>query len=243
MCRLLFLRRGACRKITSLQPWLDRLVASNGGDGNGYATMKGGSVKGVGLSAEECAHAICGPLRKSNVVWHTRLISCGGKVDELCHPFGTGMGYLIHNGHWMKGAFAAKLMAGEWSDSRVAALYTRLYGWGSLCHHVDSGVWIHLIKEGVQVCYKSGSLYVELQTGSLCSEPCPLWGEWAPAQEGIYDVEDSVAPKPALNPRRLLQGRIPDRQPPIETVRWQETNGRLNLDWRDELYPRKVSSR
>jgi hypothetical protein len=244
MCRLLYLPERALpataeqrsewkiqRNVKLLKRWLQQLEDSNGGHGNGLATVEKGAVKGVKLSAKRCARIISRTVQP--VVWHTRRISCGAQVDELCHPFSTGdatRGWLIHNGHWAKGAFGAALLKGCWSDSRVAALYIKLYGWKAFTEVCDRGVWIHLTPTGRQVHYCSGSLFVEQDTGALCSEPTKLWGTWLPAAHGTYDEKEPVQIAKPVAPGELV---APDgvvfRSTP--KPKRQPTSGRLFSGW------------
>ncbi len=108
-------------------------------------------------------------------------------MDELCHPFKSAKGYLCHNGHWFQGAFAARMLAGHWSDSKVAAHWLALHGWKSFCKEATQGVWLYLVRRGCAVHYKGGALKVEINTGALCSEACPDWGEWVQAAQGTYN--------------------------------------------------------
>lgn len=191
MCRLLYLPPSAPRKRSLLKAIFDQLEKSFGGDGNGFATMRGGIVKGVGLSTSKCAKLVS--RCRGNVIWHTRRRSCGPKTAELCHPFRTGNGYLAHNGHSGKFMVAAWMLKGTWSDSKVAAYFCRLYGWNKLCQETDGGVWLHLTSRGCYVCYDSGSLVVEAQTGALSSEPLGAWGDWRPAEHGCYLASSACA--------------------------------------------------
>lgn len=185
MCRLMYLPSKVRPPKKILRHWFEKLEDSNGGHGNGYATHRGGCVKGLRLTADQCTEAI--HTSQAPVVWHTRYVSCGRMIDDLCHPFPTANGnYLVHNGHWPKAAFAAKLLKGEWSDTAVAALHIRLHGWDSFVAECNSGVWLHLTKKGCQVHYASGSLMVDVNTGALASEACPGWGDWVNVAYGTY---------------------------------------------------------
>lgn len=190
MCRLLYLPAGQSRPaVAAMTDWLEQLEKSAGGHGNGYATVNGGFVKGVGLSAADSAAAIAKMRRP--VVWHTRRISCGLHTDELCHPFVTHKGcYLVHNGHWHQGAFTARCLKGPWSDTAVAALFIRLYGWEEFTKECSTGVWLHLTGAGLQVHYGSGDLVIERRTGALASEPSAKWGIWDDVEPGTYGVHE-----------------------------------------------------
>lgn len=193
MCRLVYLPANVARDKSILTQWFEQLNRSFGGDGIGWATMRHGAVKGVTLTPEESAEAIA--RLRAPVVWHTRRVSCGIKSDALCHPHKTRYGWLVHNGHWHTGAFAVRVLHGEWSDTAVAALHVKVYGWRATTAHLTSGVWLHLVKGGCAVCYRSGDLWVETRTGSLASEPCPRWGDWTKAEPGVYDTNESVTPE------------------------------------------------
>jgi hypothetical protein len=173
-----------------LIPWMEELENYFGGDGCGIATIRTGIRKGVLLTAKDSALLVS--RTTTPVVWHTRKISCGQKIDELCHPFKTSRGYLVHNGHWQKGAFSSLLLDGQWSDTKIAAHFIYLYGWKKFVKEVNSGVWIHLVKGGAEVCYVSGDLYVEQETGALASGPCKSWGDWGPAKPGTYEVGEKI---------------------------------------------------
>lgn len=193
MCRLMYLPGGVRPPKVILGRWLSALEKSNGGHGNGFATVKGGAVKGVELSPTACSDELI-RLRKSATVWHTRLISCGRRIDLLCHPFETSNGsYLVHNGHWSYGAYTARLLNGDWSDTAVAALHIRIHGWDDFVSRCDSGVWIHLTPKGRQVLYRSGSLMIERNTGALCSEAYSEWGVWDEVEFGEYGIGKKVA--------------------------------------------------
>jgi len=194
MCRLLYLPSKVRPKRVVLIEWLESLIASQGGDGNGLATLRGGVVKGLSLDAEQCADLIL--ASRGAALWHTRAVSSGIKSDDLCHPFDTGHGWLAHNGHWHQGAFAAKLFQGSWSDTAIAAYWIELYGWDSFCRECRVGVWLHLTPRGLQVLYCSGSLYVESRTGALCSEPTRLWGDWQPVRPGAYQAGERPKTEP-----------------------------------------------
>lgn len=220
MCRLLYLPREFPRDPTILRPWLMSLDKSFGGDGCGFASFRKGVVKGVGLSASQSAkflRRVKGPL-----IWHTRRISCGKKIDDLCHPFRTSDGWLAHNGHWHQGAYTAALLEGEWSDSKVAALYIYKFGWEAFTETVSSGVWLHLTQDGCQICYESGDLWVELETGAVASEPCKGFGVWKPAATGTYEAGEPVAVAKE-KPKTLF--------PVHETGAEEWLNKRLSFHW------------
>jgi hypothetical protein len=166
---------------------MEDLSKSLGGHGNGYATSKGGAVRGEKLTERACADAL--HSTKHAAVWHTRLCSVGSVCDELCHPFATTKGcYLVHNGTWSQGSFTARCLKGKWSDTAVAALFIRLYGWDEFVAQQPSGVWLHLTPRGVAVHYSSGSLMVDVNTGALASEGCDRWGDWHTCEYGTYGV-------------------------------------------------------
>lgn len=189
MCRLLYLPACVRPPIKVLTRWLVSLEKSFGGDGCGYATRKV-SRKGLALTAEASAEMI--KKAKGDLIWHTRRVSCGPKTDALCHPFPTGEGQLVHNGHWQTGAFTASMLEGTWSDTMVGAKCVEIHGWDHFTKQCNSGVWLHLTKEGVQVHFKSGSLWVEEDSGALCSEPCMGWGVWNEVAFGTYDVGEKI---------------------------------------------------
>lgn len=190
MCRLMYMPKGIRPPQKALLSWMQDLTKSQGGDGIGYATIKGGSVKGVKLTEEDCAKALSST--KDAFVWHTRWVSCGGKTDELCHPFTAGKGWLVHNGTWSTGVFTASLLKGDYSDTAVAALAINVKGWDYFARNCYQGVWLQLTKKGCRVLYRSGSLYVETKTGALCSEPCREWGKWRKAEEGQYSEKAKI---------------------------------------------------
>lgn len=191
MCRLMYLPEGRKPSADILTGWMESLERSFGGHGNGYATVGGGFVKGVGVTAKASAAAISKMRRP--VIWHTRRISCGRHLDVLCHPFTTTPKcYLVHNGHWAQGAFTARCLKGPWSDTSVAALFIRLYGWKAFTQECKVGVWLHLTDGGLQVHYVTGDLVRERNGGALASEMCTDWGVWDEVEPGTYDVGDKI---------------------------------------------------
>ena len=223
MCRLLYLPAKTPRNYDLLLPWLEGLTKSFGGDGCGYATVRGGAKKGVSLTPQKSARQLS--RLTAPVIWHTRRVSCGMKMDSLCHPFETGRGWLAHNGHWSTGAFAARLLNGHWSDSKVAALYAQNHSWKALTKELDSGVWLHLIKSGCQVCYRSGDLYVEQETGALCSEPWKEWGRWRLARTGTYEAGEKVLVREAPMSSGWLDRFQREACPAEEQEEWKDAWG------------------
>lgn len=193
MCRLLYLPAGVRPK--SLETDLFLLETKMGGHGNGIGFVVGGKeyiYKGEKYTVEECAKML-NEYPDYPALFHTRMVSCGGKTDDLCHPFSASMGkagedagILVHNGHWDKGAFATSVLAGEWSDTKVASLYIHLHGWAAFCRLAPSGAWLYLTEEGVHV-YKGwcADLYFNEQ-GALCSEQLEWGGRWKDLKPGEY---------------------------------------------------------
>jgi hypothetical protein len=124
--------------------------------------------------------------------------------DELCHPFRVKPGcFLVHNGHWHEGAIAARLMddGTQWSDTRCAARWIRLHGWGSFTRNCHDGVWLYMTPEGLFTHYATGDLYQCLDTGSLCSEPFKRFGLWDTVTRGTYEPDDKL---PIAPPKQYL---------------------------------------
>jgi hypothetical protein len=205
------------------------LSESDGGHGLGFATSKS-ATKGLTITEEFCAAAL---INRSdcNVVWHTRRRSAGGVSDDLCHPFSTGLGHLVHNGTWKAGVVAAKLMKGDWSDTSAAALYINLYGWKEFTASRPEGVWLHLTKKGVAVHYQSGSLWVETETGALASAPCPDWGEWGKAELGTYQPGEPVSLADEDDEDDDLEYR-PSTGFPIQAVQLRNDDDEEMRNWR-----------
>lgn len=190
MCRLMYLPANVRPSGSVLAAWMQALTKSFGGNGLGFA-VHNYSRKGLDLTESDCADYLSRHSSRASV-WHTRKTSCGETSDALCHPFKTGQGYLVHNGHWHEGTVAALLWPKCASDSYMAAEIIRRHGWDKFCETCDSGVWIHLTKDGRYVYYKTGSLFVEIKTGALCSEPCAEWGEWRKVAHGTYAPGEKI---------------------------------------------------
>lgn len=110
---------------------------SHNSEGAGIAWREEGKVhweKGLDLEAMQ---ALCAE-KPLPYVAHFRISTCGGKRQDLCHPFpiqkdvplftagNTGGYVLFHNGHWTdwrREMYATKwpVPKGKWSDSRAMA--------------------------------------------------------------------------------------------------------------------------
>lgn len=120
--------------------------------GAGVAWREGGQMRWKkGLDLQESKDLIS--TLTIPYVAHFRIASCGGRVDELCHPFpvsdqvetlldGTFDGkVMFHNGHYHRWQDAALEVAvktnrpippGHWNDTRVMAWMAHIYGEGIL---------------------------------------------------------------------------------------------------------------
>lgn len=126
MCRVAFWNRAMMARFTPtiLEEYLATLERLQGGDGNGVAirTQHNEIVgrKGVNLTIHDAAQFLLDGYASGakEFLFHTRLISAGGKCDANCHPFTTAHSALAHNGHdW----HAARLAWGNDSDTAFIA--------------------------------------------------------------------------------------------------------------------------
>lgn len=186
MCRLAYF---PSRKPFWVKEWLIQLEKSAGGNGNGVVT--GGQLtKGLSLCVSKAAKII--EESGQPALFHTRLVSCGPTVDDLCHPFQTRYGWLAHNGHWVQGAMAAEILnclKGSWSDSKVFALLADKLGFYQACERFEPmGVWLMMSQKGrLSVYVRGGSLYYHPKTGIVGSvPPSGMDSEWVRVPDGFY---------------------------------------------------------
>lgn len=144
---------------------MTELELSFGGQGNGiYISSLDKLIKGLDLSPTKIAKDT--EKEEGICMFHTRLASCGGVKDELCHPFDVegdaGKYVVMHNGHW----------GGWWSysdeeksDTQTMANLVAKYGTGVLLSETarSSGVWVVWDKQ-VEECYvirRSGTFFLQ----------------------------------------------------------------------------------
>ena len=140
-------------------PLMDELLggAVANSDGAGVAWAEGGTLKWMkGLHHADVENLITDGVLKPPCIIHYRITSAGETCDALTHPFpvtpqvqldlsgeSTSFPVLFHNGtvtHWQEemklaitgGRGALKVPPGNWSDTRVLAYLTALYGVGYL---------------------------------------------------------------------------------------------------------------
>lgn len=198
MCRLAYVSK----PFKGMRRWLADLEKSAGGDGTGF--VSGGKVtKSVAMSAKQSFELI----EKWPCLWHTRRVSSGPKVDELCHPFPCDDGWLVHNGHWHSGHVAAKglediLDMAPLSDSAYFAILVDKLGFADACkRYGPNGVWLHMDRhsKSLAVWKNGGSLWYSPKLGAWGSEPA---GDgWHKVEDGWYNYGEEPEAKPEPPPR------------------------------------------
>ncbi len=150
MCVIFASPRGG--KLPTMEELQGGALAND--DGAGVAWAEGGKVFWKkGLTYADVEKMVEGEVLKPPCAIHFRITSAGVTCNELTHPFpctpevpdtlegeSDSFDVLFHNGtmsHWeneMKLAITSargtvKVPEGEWSDSRVLAFLTGMYGW------------------------------------------------------------------------------------------------------------------
>jgi hypothetical protein len=203
MCRLAFITR----RFAGIPDWLEQMEKSFGGDGNGIATLANGIRKGVNLSVKGTVDIL--EQERGPALWHSRKVSSGMKCDELCHPFPTAGGFLVHNGHWSEGARMAEVLdtiyEGDYSDTWLMARLIRVLGFRKAVNrYKPSGVWLYMSKKGNLGIYKNGgNLWHSGKLRAFGSEApanTEKWHHWHRVADGLYMPGDRIqkAPEPML---------------------------------------------
>ena len=122
MCRVCLLNRASLDWLLLeadddyVTPWLEQLVVSNGGDGNGASVMfkygRKETVKGLTLQPAQITEWFLDAYLAGAqyFLFHTRRASVGAVSTENCHPFKVGHAVLAHNGHDEDMIEAAKVL-------------------------------------------------------------------------------------------------------------------------------------
>lgn len=190
MCRLAYITK----RFQGLEPWLEKMDKSCGGDGIGLVTA-GRCRKGLGVTVSY-SHDLIRKSRKP-ALWHTRRVSCGRKSSKLCHPFACAGGWLVHNGHWLDGAISARILGDLWqgnlSDTALFARLVNQFGFEkSTERYTPSGVWLWMdSKHQLSVYKNSGSLCYSKDLGAWGSESADE-GNWISVASGFYGPKDNV---------------------------------------------------
>lgn len=224
MCRLAFVTR----RFKTLPQWLEQLERSNGGHGNGVVTADGEVYKGVDLRVEDTLCVLRGT--RAPALWHSRRVSSGPKCDELCHPFDCAGGWLVHNGHWSWGDFAAEIFqdllgGGHVSDTRLFSKLVDKMGFAkATAKYKPSGVWLWMNGKGKLSAYKNGgSLYYSANLQCWGSEPAPQ-GHWFQVKDGLYPA--GVLPKEPEPEPELVKA---NNQRLFDSIEINIENGKLQL--------------
>lgn len=164
MCRLGIVHGLDCEKTIAYG--LIELEMSMGGHGNGaYFTAEDKLMKGEHLSVGTIASSAA--RSEGMTIFHTRLASCGGICDNLCHPFevegDAGKFVVAHNGHWMQ--WDRYKLGTERSDTQAMSELVAKHGLGVLRSDAAdySGVWIVWEKDAkrMNLIRRSGEFHVQ----------------------------------------------------------------------------------
>lgn len=181
MCRIAFHSPGF--DVSELTNVYAQLQKSNGGHGNGYwnPDMEA-PTKGVNVTSKELAELAA--LAISPSVFHTRLVSTGSKVDNLCHPFPVSElgGVLVHNGTWSGWlGYNKESWSNGSSDTSLVAELISKYGPGVLLSSAmsKSGVWMYVQPNGEAIFVK--------RSGAFCLQYLDD-GRWFHASEYVMGI-------------------------------------------------------
>lgn len=193
MCRLAYITE----RFQGLEPWLEQMDKSCGGDGIGVATQ-GRCRKGMHMTVRSSFALIMRSAKP--VLWHTRRVSSGKKATSLCHPFPCAGGWMVHNGHWTEGHQTAEVLQdlgyGSLSDTAVfAQLITKLGLRKATENYAPTGVWLWMDRKHRLSVYKNGgSLYYSPNLGAWGSEPDED-NTWIQVANGFYGPRDRIVEK------------------------------------------------
>lgn len=182
-----------------------------------------------GTDASVAALAKLGAKEDNFCLFHTRLASCGGIRDELCHPFmvegEAGKYTVMHNGHWSDWY---RYNDDEKSDTQTMANLVGKYGIGVLGSKTAdmSGVWV-VYDRDEKACYvirRSGEFhYQQLNPRTKDSSPVYFhasevmrtFSQWTKAYGPIrHDVFFEIRPSGRLKERKAIEAvepKLPQR--------------------------------
>ena len=181
MCRLAHVTT----RFPGIEKWFNTMQRSFGGDGNGVAIATK-RLRGVGLTNRKIASWIY--RTDYPALYHTRRVSVGARINDLCHPFHCGGGWLAHNGTWMAGLDIVK-KHGISDSLAMAMLIDGRFG-GSFAAAMrrlrPAGVWLWAADGGLFVHVGSGQLYYSPSLDAWGSEPAEYGDDWYRVAVGDY---------------------------------------------------------
>lgn len=104
ICRIAYIPPGTDFNDPMVEDLFERLIKSQGGDGNGIATWKDKKAmlfKGMNAGPKELIKCMKENDTGRGWLFHTRMKSIGSRNEEFIQPFFTGKYLFVHNGHWI----------------------------------------------------------------------------------------------------------------------------------------------
>lgn len=165
MCRIMYTPNPGLLEEEDFADLFSHLEKTMGGDGNGLATMVGGTIrtfKGIRLDIQVLARIAANA--NSPILFHTRRATTGGICNALCQPFVDDGMAVVHNGLWRDWAGPAMELILQGSmdadapinDSLTAAVLASRFGRYAL-EAINSGVFVVMTTNGAWLHLRQGT--------------------------------------------------------------------------------------
>ena len=191
-------------------------------DGAGFAYQRKGTLVWAKDTSEEMYKRALGVLFSEKPGWrvvHARLASRGAVVRENCHPFMTGHGALVHNGHLGESEYQmlrlSLALAGALMEKDLPDIV-----FNSTVTTSDTAFAAYLVDlVGPRVLSLLATLMGKLALLPPTGEPI-MAGPWVRLEEGVWATDSLYVPRASA--RRWSSWWSKPPEPMIFT--WEEDN-------------------